>query len=113
MVGVASQLAVVQLGHVVLEIVEADAQRFGADNLGRVGQAVQGVAHCLKCFVVTGDAILFGRFEKRFFVLGVHVRFVLQGDVIRCDAHGFVGLVGSFPPVCEVGVYEGTVGVGG
>ena len=100
-VGVAVEVLVVESLRVLFEVVVTDAKRFRTENFRRVCKRADGIAHSLEGLLVTSDFPRFGRFEQSLFVIGFHVGFVLQADVVGSDPHLFVRLQRSFPPVGE------------
>ena len=107
-VGVAVQLVVVEFLGVLFEVAVANTERLGAQNFG---SALHGVIDCIQSFFVAGRCVCFGGVEQGFFVVGIHVRFVLKADVVRCDTRGLVGFEALFPPGGKVTVGVSTVGI--
>ena len=100
-VGVAVELSCIEFLGILFKVAVADTERFRANQLGL---SLHGVIDGVQGFLVTGDFVSFCRFEESFFVIGFHVRFVLERNIVRRDACGLVGFEALLPPVGKITV---------
>ena len=100
-VSVAVKILVVERFRVLFEVVVTDAKRFRTENFRWVCKCTDRIAHSLESLLVACDFATFCGFEQSLFVIGFHVGFVLQADVVGSDSHLFVRLQRGFPPVGE------------
>ena len=110
-VGITVNILVIESLCILFEIVVTDAERFRSENLRRVCKRTDGIAYGLESLFVACNFTSFGGFKQGFFVFGFHVRFVLQTDIVGNNAHLFVSLQRSLPPVSEFAIDILAVGI--